>query len=80
LVSFSHGRIFVGGAIANQMRLAGRLRIFWACCPSLPGCSVYGQTKEDAHSKIDLTVQGYLANLDLCLPQELSRAMELDMA
>ena len=46
-----------------------------AFCPSLPGCSVCGQTKEDAYSRIDLAVQGYLASLDVCLPRELSRAM-----
>ena len=49
------------------------------CCPSLPGCSVYGQTKEDAHSKINLAVHGYLARLDVCLPRELSKALAIEM-
>lgn len=66
------------------MKLAIRMKqqlngTYWACCPSLPGCSVCSQTKEDAHSRIDLAVQGYLARLDVCLPRELSRAMEMEM-
>ena len=51
-----------------------------ACCPSLPGCSVLGQTKEDAHALINLAVQGYLASLDVCLPRELSTALAMEMA
>ena len=54
--------------------------IFHACCPSLPGCSVHGQTKEDAHSRIGLAVRGYLARLDVCLPRELSRALTMGRA
>lgn len=50
-----------------------------ACCPSLPGCSVCGQTKEEAHSKINVAVQGYLANLDVCLPRGLNRALAMEM-
>jgi predicted RNase H-like HicB family nuclease len=50
-----------------------------ACCPSLPGCSVCGQTKEDARSQIDLAVRGYLASLDVCLPRELSTALVMEM-
>ena len=46
-----------------------------ACCPSLPGCCVCGETRKDAHSKINVAVQGYLASLDVCLPRELSRAL-----
>jgi len=48
-----------------------------AWCPALPGCFVCGQTRKEAHSRIDLAVQGYLANLSGCLSQELSRAMEM---
>ncbi len=51
--------------------------MYRACCPSLPGCSVYGQTKQDAHVKIGMAVHGYLASLDVCLPRELNRAMEM---
>ena len=53
---------------------------YWACCPSLPGCSVCGQTKEDARSRIDLAVQGYLASLDVCLPRELNKALAMEVA
>jgi len=45
-----------------------------ACCPSLPGCSVRGLTREEAQARINLAVQGYLASLDVCLPRELSTA------
>ena len=45
--------------------------------PSLPGCSVCGQTREEAHSRIDMAVQGYLAHFGACLPRELSRTMEM---
>jgi predicted RNase H-like HicB family nuclease len=51
-----------------------------ACCPSLPGCSVCGQRKEDAHARIHLAVQGYLASLDVCLPRELSTASAMEVA
>ena len=53
---------------------------FVACCPSLPGCSAWGQTKEHVYSKIGLAVQGYLASLDVCLPRELSKAMAMEVA
>jgi predicted RNase H-like HicB family nuclease len=67
------------------MKLAIRMKqqpdgAYRACCPSLPGCSVYGLTKEDANSKIGSAVHGYLARLDVCLPRELSRAMAIEMA
>ena len=59
-------------AITIQQQTDGT---YWASCPSLPGCAVCGETKEDVHSRIDLAVQGYLARLDVCLPRELSMAM-----
>lgn len=67
------------------MKLATRIRqqpdgTYLACCPSLPGCSVWGDTREDARSRIALAVQGYLARLNVCLPRELSRAMAMEMA
>ena len=66
------------------MKLAIRIKQqsdgnYRACCPSLPGCSVCGQTKEDVHSRMDLAVRGYLASLDVCLPRELSTALVMDM-
>ena len=67
------------------MRLAIKIKqqsngTYWACCPSLPGCYVYGQTKEDTRSRIDLAVQGYLASLDVCLPRELNKALAMEVA
>lgn len=53
--------------------------IYRACCPSLPGCVVCGQTKEDAHSRISLAVRGYLASLDVCLPRNLSKMLAMEM-
>lgn len=62
-------------AIKLEHRIDGTYR---ACCPALPGCSVWGQSKEDAHVKIDLAVRGYLASLDVCLPRELGKAMAME--
>jgi predicted RNase H-like HicB family nuclease len=66
------------------MKLAIRIKqllngTFRACCPSLPGCWVCGQTRDDAHSKIEMAAQGYLASLDVCLPRELDRALTMEM-
>ena len=67
------------------MKLAIRIKqlpngTYRACCPSLPGCSVCGQTRDDTHAKLDLAMQGYLAALDVCLPRELSRALAMQTA
>ncbi len=61
-------------AIKVEQRIDGTYR---ASCPSLPGCSVCGQTREDTHQRIDLAVRGYLASLDVCLPRELGKAMAM---
>ena len=66
------------------MKLAIRITqepngIYRACCPSLPGCCVYGESNEDVHSRINAAVQGYLASLDVCLPRELSRALAIEI-
>ncbi len=42
----------------------------WACYPFLSTCSVFGQSRKDAYSRIDVTVQVYLARSDMCLPRE----------
>jgi predicted RNase H-like HicB family nuclease len=64
-------------AIKIEQQPYGGYRAF---CPSLPGCSVCGQTKEDAHSRIHLAVRSYLASLDVCLPRELSTALTMEVA
>lgn len=47
-----------------------------AWCPSLPGCAVYGQSREEARDKIREAVRGYLASLEVALPRELGRLLE----
>ena len=47
-----------------------------AWCPSLPGCSVCGQSLEEARGKIHEAVRGYLASLEVALPRELGRLLE----
>jgi predicted RNase H-like HicB family nuclease len=47
-----------------------------AWCPSLPGCSVYGQSVEEARSRIREAVHGYVARLDVALPRELGKMLE----
>ena len=69
----------------DPMKLAIRITqerngTYRACCPSLPGCRVCGETREGAHAKINAAVQGYLASLDVCLPRELGRALAIEMA
>ena len=41
-----------------------------ASCPALPGCSVSAETEEQARSRIRDAVVGYLASLDVALPEE----------
>ena len=50
---------------------------YQASCPSLPGCTVCGQTKADARSQLGVAVHGYLANLQVTLPRELATASGL---
>ena len=93
LVSVSDKRpdqpVAAAAKLASQERIQMKLAIkieqqpdgnYRACCPSLPGCSVRGQTREDARSRIYLAVQGYLASLDVCLPRELSTASAMEVA
>ena len=47
-----------------------------AWCPALPGCVVYGQSKQEAQEKIEAAIQGYLASLDIALPRELERQFQ----
>jgi len=51
-----------------------------ACCPALPGCVVYGQSRAEAQSNIDQAVKGYLASLDVALPRRLDRESVIDAA
>lgn len=50
---------------------------FRASCLVLPGCIVYGQTRDDARQKLDQAVTGYLASLNIPLPASCVRIFEL---
>lgn len=54
------------------MQIARNANGFYrACCPALPGCVVYAESREEARSKLGQAVEGYLARLDETLPREL---------
>ena len=53
---------------------------FRACCPALPGCIVYGRTRNETKKRIREAVGGYLASLDVALPRELSQLAHVDCA
>jgi predicted RNase H-like HicB family nuclease len=44
-------------------------------CPSLPGCTAFGRSPEEARNQIARAIQGYLASLDTPAPS----ALELDV-
>ena len=44
-------------------------------CPSLPGCTAFGRSPEEARDQISRAILGYLASLDTPAPQTL----ELDV-
>ena len=46
-----------------------------AWCPALPGCVVYAQSRDQAIPMILEAVEGYLANLDMPVPAEMSKAI-----
>ena len=52
-------------------KIAGNL--FRACCPSLPGCVVYGRSQDEARERIREAVCGYVASMDVALPRELAK-------
>ena len=43
---------------------------FRAWCPSLPGCFAYGPTREEAKTRLDVAIRGYLASLNAIVPGE----------
>ena len=54
-----------------EMRLAQDARgLYRAWCPCLPGCVSSGRTQEEARQKMEQAVRGYLASLDVALPEE----------
>jgi predicted RNase H-like HicB family nuclease len=44
-------------------------------CPSLPGCTAFGRSPEEARQQITRAILGYLASLDTPAPA----ALELDV-
>ncbi len=53
---------------------------FRGCCPALPGCIVYGHSRNETRQRIYEAVGGYLASLDVALPRELSQLAHVDCA
>lgn len=56
------------------MKLAVRIYMneqgsFTAICPSLPGCCCRGTTHDEARSKIDEAVRGYIAAVNNFVPE-----------
>jgi predicted RNase H-like HicB family nuclease len=41
-----------------------------AWCPCLPGCVSAGRTKEEARQKMEVAIRGYLASMDVALPED----------
>jgi predicted RNase H-like HicB family nuclease len=55
------------------MRLAIRIQeyqpdVVRASCPSLPGCVVYGRTRDEARRRLEEVVKGYMATRSDALP------------
>ena len=44
-------------------------------CPSLPGCTVFGRSPDEARERASRAILGYLASLDVAPPERL----ELDV-
>ena len=67
------------------MKLAIRIKqqadgTYLARCPSLPWCTVRGQTKQEARARIELAARSYLGSSEVCMPWELNRAPEMKTA
>ena len=45
---------------------------YTATCPSLPGCVCQGKTREEAQTKIDEAICGYIAAIGDFVPEKLS--------
>ncbi len=58
------------------MRIAIRVkkmnaRVYHAWCPTLPGCSAQGATREDAKLHLKWAIRGYRACLDATVPKNM---------
>ena len=45
---------------------------FTAVCPVLPGCSCRGTTQDEARSKIDEAIRGYMAAVNNFVPEKVT--------
>lgn len=46
---------------------------FTATCPSLPGCTTHGESREDAYEKLTEAIRGYMAAVNNFIPEELTQ-------
>ena len=44
---------------------------YTAVCPSLPGCTSQGGTREEARKKLDEAIRGYIAAIGNFVPENL---------
>jgi predicted RNase H-like HicB family nuclease len=44
---------------------------YTAVCPSLPGCSCRGRTREEAKERLDEAIRGYIAAVSNFVPENL---------
>lgn len=63
--------------VIKIIRQAGSYK---AWCPALPGCRVSAASKEQACERMQLAVTGYLASMDVALPQELGTMLTVEAA
>jgi predicted RNase H-like HicB family nuclease len=48
-----------------------RQKLYQVTCPSLPGCSVFGPTAEEAKQNMTQAIVWYLAGLNVAPPERL---------
>ena len=46
--------------------------LFTALCPSLPGCTSRGKTREEACGKLDEAIRGYIAAVSNFVPEHVT--------
>lgn len=56
---------------------SGRI-VAWV--PALPGCRAFGDTTDMARACLERAVEGYLASLDVPVPQPLGCCLEIEAA
>ena len=50
---------------------------YMAWCPALPGCKAQGATPEEAALQIRSAVTGYVASLDVALPESMDEFLSV---